>query len=129
VVTFVVYVLLGAWRTYIIAEARHVGWLVLFSHVFDGITTAIGVDLLGTTERSYLPRAIMEFAADLPTAEILGTGWLFVVVKVVVAVLVIVLFADYVSEEPERGNLLFAAVAFVGLGPAMNNFLLFLVGV
>ena len=129
VVTFVVYVLLGAWRTYIIAEARHVGWLVLFSHVFDGITTAIGVDLLGATERSFLPRAIMDVAADLPTAETLGTGWLFVVVKVLVAVLVVVLFADYVSDEPERGNLLFAAIAFVGLGPALNNFLLFLIGI
>ncbi len=129
VVTFVVYILLGAWRTYIIAEARHVGWLVLFSHVFDGITTAIGVDILGTSERSYLPRKIIEFGADLPVADTLGSAWLFVVVKLAVAILVIVLFADYVSDEPERGNLLFAIIAFVGLGPALNNFFLFMVGI
>jgi uncharacterized membrane protein len=127
-VTFVVYVLLGAWRTYIIAEARHVGALLLFAHVFDGITTAIGVDLLGTGERSVLPRMIMDFARDLPIYEVLGSGWLFVVVKVLVAVLVIVVFADYLSERPRRGNLFFAAITVVGLGPALNNFFLFVLG-
>lgn len=129
VVAFVIYILVGAWRTYIVAEARLVGALVLFSHVFDGITTAIGVDIIGTTERSVLPARIMEFAADLPTAQYLGTGWLFVVVKMLLAVFVIVLFADYLSEEPTQGNLLFAAIAFVGLGPALNNFLLFFIGI
>lgn len=125
---FVLYILLGAWRTYVIAEARHVGYLVLFAHVADGLLTAIGVDVIGTGERSYLPRRIMEFAADLPTEPYLGTGWLFVLVKVLVAVFVVVLFADYVSERPTRGNLLFAVVAFVGLGPALNNFFLFVLG-
>lgn len=125
---FVVYILLGAWRTYVIAEARHVGLLVIFAHVFDGLTTAIGVDLLGTGERSYLPRQIIEFAADLPTEAYLGTGWLFLLVKILLAVLVVVLFADYVSERPNRGNLLFAAIAVVGLGPALNNFFLFVLG-
>lgn len=128
VVSFVVYILLGAWRTWIIAEARQVGGLLLFAHVFDGITTAIGVDLLGTGERSFLPRLIIEFARDLPTYETIGAGWLFVVVKTLVAVLVIVLFADYISDRPRRGNLLFAAIIVVGLGPALNNFFLFMLG-
>lgn len=128
VVSFVVYILVGAWRTWIIAEARQVGGLLLFAHVFDGITTAIGVDLLGTGERSYLPRLIMDVARDLPTYETIGAGWLFVVVKTVVAVLVIVLFADYISDRPRRGNLLFAAIIVVGLGPALNNFFLFMLG-
>ncbi len=128
VVTFVVYMMLGAWRTYIVAEARYVGALVLFAHVLDGITTAIGVDYLGTAEDSVLPRTIMDFAADLPTYPYLGSGWLFVVVKMLVAVLIIVGFADYVSEEPQRGNLLFAFIAAVGLGPAVNNLLLFMLG-
>jgi uncharacterized membrane protein len=127
-VTFVLYVLLGVWRTYIIAEARYVGLLVLFSHVLDGVTTAIGVDILGAGERSVIPARIMEFAASLPTAEYLGSGWLFLVIKIFVAVAVIVLFADYIREEPTRGNLLFAFVAAVGLGPAANNYLLFVLG-
>ena len=129
IVTFVVYILLGTWRTYVIAEARLSGALVLFAHVFDGISTAIGVDLLGTAERSFLPRRIMEIAADLPTEPYLGVGWLFVVVKMLVAVGIVVAFADYVREEPDRGNLLYAAVMIVGLGPATNNVLLFFLGV
>lgn len=129
VVTFIVYMLIGAWRTYIIAEARYVGVLVLFAHVFDAITTTIGVDLLGAGERSALPRYIMDVAADLPTADLLGTGWLFIAVKILLAVAIVVLFADYVSEKPSEGNLFFAVVAAVGLGPAAHNFFLFMLGV
>jgi len=125
---FVVYILLGTWRTYILAEARHVGGLVIFAHTFDGITTAIGYDLLGATERSYLPRLILEFARDLPTYDALGAGWLFVVVKVLLAVVLVAYFADYISDRPRQGNLLFAVIAVVGLGPALNNFFLFLLG-
>ncbi len=127
-VTFVVYIALGAWRTYVIAEARIAGALVLFAHTFDGITTAIGVDILGVGERSVIPRTIMDFAADLPTASYIGTGWLFVVVKVFVAVAIVWAFAEYVHERPTRGYLLFALVTVLGLGPAFNNVLLFFLG-
>ncbi|MFC7132610.1 MULTISPECIES: DUF63 family protein [Salinibaculum] len=126
--TFVVYILIGAWRTYIIAEARYVGAVVLFAHLLDGVTTTIGVDILGTGERSVIPARIIEFAGTLPTAQYLGTGWLFLVVKLLVAVAIVVVFADYVRDEPNQGNLLFAFVAAVGLGPAMNNVFLFLLG-
>jgi uncharacterized membrane protein len=128
VLTFVLYVIIGAWRTYVVAEARYAGALVLFAHVLDGVTTTIGVDVLGSGERSALPARIMDFAAGLPTAEFIGTGWLFLVVKIAVASAVVVLFADYVREEPSQGNLLFALVAAVGLGPATNNYLLFVLG-
>lgn len=129
VVTFVVYILLGTWRTHIIAQARLVGALVLFAHLLDGITTAIGQDIIGFEERSVLSARIMEFAAGLPTAQYLGSGWLFVVVKMLLAVLIVVGFADYVSEEPTRGNLFFAVIIALGIGPAMNNIFLFLLGV
>jgi uncharacterized membrane protein len=129
VLTFVVYILIGAWRTYIIAEARIVGALVLFAHLLDGITTAIGQDIIGFEERSVLSARIMEFAAGLPTAQYLGSGWLFVVVKMLLASLIVIGFADYVSEEPTRGNLFFAVIVALGVGPAMNNIFLFLLGV
>jgi uncharacterized membrane protein len=129
VAAFVIYMLIGAWRTYIIAEARYVGALALFAHLFDAITTAVGVDLMGAGERSTIPRRIMEFAADLPTEATLGSGWLFVLVKLAVAVLIVIAFADYVSDEPTEGNLLFALIIAVGLGPAVNNFFLFTLGV
>ena len=126
---FGIYMLIGTWRTWVIAEARLVGWLVLFAHLLDGISTAVAVDVFGTTERSVLPARIMEFAGTLPTEPYLGTGWLFVVVKLVVASLIVVAFADYVREEPVRGNLLFTVIIAVGLGPAMNNLFITFLGV
>lgn len=113
------------WRT----PAKQVGLaglVALFGHALDGVSTAVGVDVIGTGERSPLPRAIMEFAGTLPTAPFLGRGWLFVVVKLVVAVAVVLLLAGYVEEEPAEGNLLLTVVAAVGMGPAANNVFLFL---
>lgn len=129
VTTFVVYIMIGTWRTHVIAQARLVGALVLFAHILDGITTAIGADILNVTERSVLSARIMEFAADLPTAAYLGSGWLFVVVKMLLAAFIVIGFADYVRDEPTRGNLFFALIVALGIGPAMNNIFLFLLGV
>ena len=53
----------------------------------------------------------MEFAAGLPTAQYVGSGWLFVLVKVALAMAIVALFADYVRDEPTRGFLALAAVA------------------
>ncbi len=126
VVTFVVYIAIGAWRTYVIAQVRYVGAFVLFAHIFDGITTAIGVDVLGGGERSALPAMILDFSARLPVADTIGVGWLFVLVKIVLASAIIILFADYVDEEPTQANLFLTLIAVFGLGPATNNFFLFL---
>lgn len=127
--TFVVFILIGIWRTYVIAETRYVGALVLFAHIFDAVTTAIGVELMGAHERSSLPRIIMDFTADLPTASVLGEAWLFVLLKILLAVAIVVIFADYVREKPAEGNLFFGIIAAVGLGPGVNNFFLFILGV
>jgi uncharacterized membrane protein len=129
VVTFAFYIALGLWRARVIDQARYVGAVVLFAHIFDGITTAIGIEALGAQERSTIPRRVMEFAADLPTASVLGEAWLFVVLKLVVAAVVIILFAEYVHEEPTEGNLFFAVIAAVGLGPGTQNFFLFALGI
>jgi len=114
------------WRTPLIIRARYAAPVVVFAHVFDGISTAIGTDVLGVSERSPVPRAIMEFAGSLPTASTIGSGWLFVLVKLVVAVAVVVLMDDYLQEEPVEASLVLSLVAAVGLGPATNNVVLFL---
>jgi uncharacterized membrane protein len=128
-VTAVLYLGLGLWRPDVVAGARYVGGLVLFAHVFDGITTAIGIELLDTGERSTVPQLVLDVAADLPTSSLIGDAWLFVLVKVLIATLIVASFHDYVRERPTEGNLFFAFVAAVGLGPATNNFLLFALGV
>jgi len=116
-----------ALRSYRPEVVGYHGTLVaLFAHALDGVSTAIGVDLLGTGERTPIPRMIMDFAATLPTAPYIGRGWLFVLAKLVVAGGIVLLLADYVEEDPTEGNLLLAFVAAVGLGPAANNLTLFL---
>ena len=109
------------------AAVGAVGLLVVFAHALDGVSTAAGVDLLGFGERTPASRLIMDLAASLPTAELLGVGWLFVLVKVAVAAVVVILFADYVREEPTQGYVLLGLIAAVGLGPGAHNLLLFAV--
>ncbi|SDX86092.1 DUF63 family protein [Halobellus clavatus] len=108
-----------------IGVTGRLGAFALFAHVLDGISTAIGIDLLGFGERTPLSRIIIEFAAGLPTASLIGAGWLFVLVKIGVAALVVWLFADLYEEAPTQARLLLGFVAAVGLGPAVHNVLLF----
>ncbi|ERG88115.1 MAG: putative membrane protein [halophilic archaeon J07HX5] len=128
-VTGVGYGLISRWQlgTVPIDRVRYAGGLVLFAHAFDATTTAIGVELLDVEERSAAPRAIMNVAATLPTEPLLGEAWLFIVVKLFLAVGIVVGFAEYAEESPTWGNLFYALIAAVGLGPAANNFFLFII--
>lgn len=109
--------------------AGRTGLLAVAAHGVDGVTTAVGIDLLGFGERTPASRLIIEFAAGLPTADALGAGWLFVLVKLAVACLVVVAVAPTVREEPRYGHALLALVTAVGLGPGVHNALLFAVEV
>ncbi|WP_336360017.1 DUF63 family protein [Haladaptatus sp. ZSTT2] len=103
------------------------GALVVFGHTLDGVSTAVGIDALGFGEQTPLSRAIIEFAAALPTADLFGTVWLFVLVKVALATVVVAFLAETVRESPREGYLLLALIAAVGLGPGAHNLLLFTV--
>lgn len=120
---------LSMWRTPVFFRTRYVGPIVVFAHALDGVSTAIGADVIGVHERTPIPRAIMDFAGQLPTADVLGVGWLFIFVKLVVAAVVVVAFNRYVDEDPAEATLVLLGVIAVGLGPAMNNLFLFLAGV
>lgn len=102
-----------------------VGLLVVFAHALDGVSTAVGYDLLGFGEQTPLSRIIIEAAGALPTAELIGAGWLFVLVKLVLAAGVVAVFEDYVREEPAEGYLFLGLIAAVGLGPGAHNVVLF----
>lgn len=123
----------GTWKLFATWQpdpASHVGaagFLVLVGHALDGVSTAIGVDVLGFGEQTPLSRLVLEAAGALSTAETIGVGWLFVLVKLGVAVAVVWLLADYVRDEPPEGNALMLLVTAVGLGPGTHNLLLFTV--
>lgn len=103
------------------------GALAVLAHALDGVSTAVGVDVLGFGEQTPLSRVVLEVAGALPTAPILGVGWLFVLVKVALAVLVVWLLADMVREDPGAGNALLLLITAVGMGPGAHNVLLFAV--
>lgn len=107
------------------ATTGYAGALVVFAHALDGASTAVGIDVLGASERTPLSAAILDFAATLPTADALGVGWLFVLVKLALAAAVVHLFAGYIREDPRRAHLFLAVIAAVGLGPGAQNVLLF----
>lgn len=109
------------------AATGAVGVLALFGHALDAVSTAVGIDVLGFGERTPVSQIVLDIAASLPTAEVIGIGWLFVLVKLAIAELVVVLFADLVREDPTEGYLLLGAVAAVGLGPGAHNLLLFVI--
>jgi uncharacterized membrane protein len=104
-----------------------VGLLAVLGHALDGVSTAVGIDVLGYGERTPLSAIVLELAGSLPTASSLGRGWLFVLVKLAVVGVVVALLADYVREDPDEGFLLLGFVAAVGLGPGVHNLLLFAV--
>ncbi|MFB6222213.1 MAG: DUF63 family protein [Haloarcula sp.] len=114
------------WRTPVIVRMRYAAPTVVFAHALDGVSTAVGADVIGVTERTPIPAYIMEFAGSLPTAPYLGKGWLFALVKLAVAMAVVLLMDDYLTEEPVEASLLLAVVTAVGIGPATNNLVLFL---
>jgi len=102
-----------------------VGALAVFGHTLDGVSTAVGFDLLGFGEQTPLSRLIIEAGGALPTAEFIGAAWLFALVKVGLGVAVVALFEAYVRAEPTEGYLLLGLVVAVGLGPGFHNLVLF----
>ncbi len=109
--------------------AGRTGLVVLFGHTLDGVSTALAVDgpVSGFTERTPLSRWVLEVGASLPTAEVIGTAWLFVLVKMVLAAVVIVAFRETLRDSPALGRMVLVFVAAVGLGPGLHNVVLFTV--
>jgi uncharacterized membrane protein len=103
------------------------GLLVLFAHALDGVSTAVGHDVLQFGEQTPLSAIVLDIGAALPTAEVIGAGWLFVLVKVALALVVVHLLGDLVREDPRSGYATLGLVAAVGLGPGAHNVVLFAV--
>jgi uncharacterized membrane protein len=109
----------------VVRTAGPAGFVLVVGHVLDGVSTAVGTDLLGFGEQAPLSRLLIEAGAALVPG--IGGGWLFVLVKTALAAVVLVVLADYVEEDPRWGSLLIGAVAAVGLGPGAHNVVLFVI--
>ncbi|WIV67811.1 DUF63 family protein [Natrialbaceae archaeon AArc-T1-2] len=126
IVTALAWLVLSLTYTQAVATTGMTGALVVFSQALDGVSTAVGYDVIGVHEEVPASRFILETGEALPTYEYLGAGWLFVVVKVLLALVVVGLFTDFVREAPRRGRIVLAFIAAVGLGPGVHNVLLFI---
>jgi uncharacterized membrane protein len=109
----------------VVRVAGPAGFVLVLGHVLDGVSTAVGVDLMGFGEQTPLSRIVIETGAALVPGA--GGGWLFVLVKTALAAVVLVVLADYVEEDPRWGSILVGAVAAVGLGPGAHNVVLFVI--
>jgi|APHM01.1.fsa_nt_gi Predicted membrane protein len=109
--------------------AGRTGLVVLFGHTLDGVSTALAIDgpISGFTERTPLSRWVLDVGASLPTADVIGSAWLFVLVKMVLAAVVIVAFRETLRDSPGFGRMVLVFVAAVGLGPGLHNVVLFTV--
>ena len=125
ILTALAWIALSLWFTEVAAVTAATGALVVFGHALDGVSTAIGYDVLGATEEVPLSLLILEAGESLPTYEYLGAGWLFVVVKMALALGIVGLFKEFVRESPRQARLVLVFVAAVGLGPGVHNILLF----
>ncbi|MDJ1431194.1 DUF63 family protein [Halostagnicola sp. A-GB9-2] len=125
VLTALAWVGLERWASETAAVTGLTGLLVVFGHALDGVSTAVGYDILGASEEVPASQLILHAGEALPTYDLLGAGWLFVVVKVALAMAVVGLFKEYVRDAPRQARLLLAFIAAVGLGPGVHNVLLF----
>jgi uncharacterized membrane protein len=127
-VTALAWVLLSLTYTDIARYTGRTGAFVVFAHALDGVSTAMGYDVLENVhERTPVSRMVLEFSASLPTEPYIGAGWLFVLVKVVLALVIVAAFREYLEESPRPARLLLAFVAAVGFGPGVYNLLQFTV--
>ncbi len=108
--------------------SRGAGWtgmFIVFGQALDAVSTAVGVDVLSVSEQVPLSRAVLDLAATLPTASIIGVGWLFVVIKLSLATGLVWVVATDTETTPLGTRLLFLVAGFAGLVPGIRNLVLY----
>lgn len=113
---------------------ERVGAVVLWGHTVDGVSNVLGIDWgaeLGL-RADLVPKHpanqfIIGVAQDvLPQSvqQTIGSGWPFLLVKVVAALLVLYLFdREVVEDSPRYTTLMLVAILAVGLGPGTRDML------
>lgn len=125
VVAVAAYVAVGYFYSKLFVHTGVLGWLVVFGHALDGVMTAVAADLFGFPPLYDAGARIYEYAGTLPAPEVLGQGWLLVVVKVALALVVVGGVATLrgrglLKGRESIGYLFLTAVAAYGLGPGIH---------
>ncbi|MFB6081848.1 MAG: DUF63 family protein [Halanaeroarchaeum sp.] len=122
------------WYPWIGSGTPLLGGVVLFAHSVDGVSNVLGIDWgaeLGLPSdlvpKHPVNRAIIDVGQRFipeSVAQVIGTAWPFLVVKVAAALFVVSLFDEQMIEEnPRFSVLLLVAVIAVGLGPGTRDML------
>lgn len=131
VLAAVAYVLLSYVYSKAIIETGLLGWILVFGHVLDGTTTAVAVDVRHIPVNYAVGRMITDYAATLPTEQYLGTAWLLVLIRLVLAIVVVSgvahLLSRYLKDREGLGYLLLGVVTAFGVGPGIHHLLILLI--
>jgi uncharacterized membrane protein len=111
-----------------------VGLVVLFGHAVDGVANVLAADWLDVigvpveyTAKHPINRVlvgIVEAVQPASVSAVIGTSWLFLVVKIAAALGVLYVFDEGIFEEsPRYAVLLLVAILAVGLGPGTRDML------
>jgi uncharacterized membrane protein len=94
---------------------------VLFAHVLDATTTGVGLERLGASERNPISAAVIQFGDGVGASGVV----LFLIVKMVVALLVLTALSPDVEQPSRETVALLVVTAGAGLVPAVHNLVLF----
>jgi uncharacterized membrane protein len=111
-----------------------IGLVVLFGHAVDGVANVIAADWLDPlgipveyTAKHPINRVLVGIVETFQPASlsaVIGTSWLFLVVKIAAALGVLYVFDRGIFEEsPRYAVLLLVAILAVGLGPGTRDML------
>lgn len=122
--TFIMWSVIAQYDSLIIERTRVLGGLTVFGQVLDGITTMVGIDLLGFSEQVTLSRWIIETTAALPGSALFGTTWLFVLLKFALGAGIVIFVGRAENSESIESRAVLAVATAAGLIPGLNNLLL-----
>ena len=123
--TAVVWVAVHRASSSVSTQAGWMGVFVVFGQAIDAVSTAVGVDVLSVSEQVPLSRAVLNLAATLPTASIVGVGWLFVVLKLSLATGLVWVVATDSETTPLGTRVLLLGAGLAGLIPGLRNLILY----
>ncbi|WP_255195767.1 DUF63 family protein [Halorarius litoreus] len=130
----VLYRAIDRYKPEINAGTGLIGLVVIFGHAVDGVANVIAADWIGTlgipveySAKHPVNRFIISFTEGVQPewlSAVIGTSWLFLVVKLVAATAVVWVFDEQIfEEEPRYAVLLLVAILAVGLGPGTRDML------
>jgi uncharacterized membrane protein len=95
--------------------------LAFYGQLVDGMASWIGVDIFGYSEKHVLSTLIMRFAGGDEGGS--GGGWGFFAVKALLALVVVLFFAEWRFEHRYRHlrMLIILGLLTVGLAPGLRD--------